>query len=186
MLRDIYMMDSKSTSPMVHSMPPSTPITPLQPAPLQPAPPVWDSTSTIPSSSVNPVDPRVVMEQVPQGVSSASGGDSFIENAAEFFDPTGVLSYDDVYRAYNEYKAGDSGLLNLMIETVGALPVIGKIKYLESVMPTLMRSTGLARPVGNAYNKVAGGIESLYGPTMPAIKAINKGDALQDIYSDNL
>jgi hypothetical protein len=178
------MMDSKSTSPMVHSMPPSAPI-----IPLQAAPPVWDSTSTIPSSSANPVatgDPRVVMEQVPQGVSSASGGDSFIENAAEFFDPTGVLSYDDVYRAYNEYKAGDSGLLNLMVETVGALPVIKQIKYLERVMPTWMWSTGLARPVGNAYNKVAGGIESLYGPTMPAIKAINKGDALQDIYSDNL
>jgi hypothetical protein len=126
------------------------------------------------------------MEEVPQGVSSDSGGDSFIENAAEFFDPTGALSYDDVYRAYNEYKAGDSGLLNLMVETVGALPVIKQIKYLESVMPTWMWRTGLARPVGNAYNKVAGGIESLYGPTMPAIKAINQGDALQDIYSDNL
>lgn len=178
-------MDSKSTSPMVYSMPPP----PAPVVPLQPAPPVWDSTSTIPSSSANPVatgDPRVVMEQVPQGVSSDSGGDSFIENAAEFFDPTGVLSYDDVYRAYNEYKAGDSGLLNLMVETVGALPVLKQIKYLERVMPTWMWSTGLARPVGNAYNKVAGGIESLYGPTMPTIKAINKGDALQDIYTDNL
>lgn len=179
MLRDLYMMDSKSTSPMTYS--PPAPV-----APLRPATPVWDSTSTIPSYSVNPSSPKVIMDQVPQGVSSESGGDSFVENSAEFFDPTGALSYDDVYRAYNEYKAGDSGLLNLMVEAVGALPVIGKIKYLERVMPTWMWSTGLARPVGNTYNKVAGGIEGLYGPTMPAIRAINKGDALHDIYTDNL
>lgn len=115
-----------------------------------------------------------------------ASGDSLLENAVEFVDPLGVASYDDVYRAYNEYKAGDSGLLNLMVETVGALPVINKIKNLERVMPNWMWSSGLARPVGNAYNKVAGGVENLYGPAMPAIKAMNKGDAVQDMYSDNL
>ena len=115
-----------------------------------------------------------------------ASGDSLLENAVEFVDPLGVASYDDVYRAYNEYRAGDSGLLNLMVETVGAMPVINKIKNLERVMPNWMWSSGLARPVGNAYNKVAGGVENLYGPAMPAIKAMNKGDAVQDMYSDNL
>lgn len=46
------------------------------------------------------------------------------ENIAEFFDPTGALSYDDVSTAYNNPNASKT---DVALEVLGALPIIGKI-----------------------------------------------------------
>ena len=50
--------------------------------------------------------------------------DSTLEDVFEIFDPTGITSYDDVYRSYKE-----NGLLSWQtaLEGLGALPVIGKV-----------------------------------------------------------
>ena len=49
--------------------------------------------------------------------------DSWLENIVEFVDPTGLTSYDDVYRSYkNTGLSGETAL-----EALGALPFIGKI-----------------------------------------------------------
>jgi uncharacterized protein YjgD (DUF1641 family) len=50
--------------------------------------------------------------------------DSTLEDVFEIFDPTGISSYDDVYRSYKE-----NGLLSWQtaLEGLGALPVIGKV-----------------------------------------------------------
>lgn len=52
-----------------------------------------------------------------------SSGDSLVEDVFEIFDPTGISSYDDVYRSYQK-----NGLLSLEtgLEVLGALPIIGK------------------------------------------------------------
>lgn len=49
--------------------------------------------------------------------------DSWLENIAEAFDPTGISSWDDVYRAYqNTGLSGETAL-----ELLGAIPLLGKI-----------------------------------------------------------
>jgi hypothetical protein len=52
-----------------------------------------------------------------------SSKDSLAEDIFEIFDPTGISSYDDVYRSYKK-----NGLLSLEtgLEVLGALPIIGK------------------------------------------------------------
>jgi hypothetical protein len=49
--------------------------------------------------------------------------DSIVENITEIFDPTGVTSWDDVYRSYK--KSGFSPETNA--EIFGALPILGKL-----------------------------------------------------------
>lgn len=115
-------------------------------------------------------------------------GDSLMENVVEFGDPTGIASYDDVFRAYQEFQNGDGTALNLMMEAVGALPIIGKIKYLEKTLPTWMWTNGIARPVGDAWNKAASGIEQMYGGPRgkSVVQFMNRADAVQDMDEDNL
>lgn len=49
--------------------------------------------------------------------------DSWLENIAEIVDPTGISSWDDVYRAYkNTGLSGETAL-----EALGAIPLLGKI-----------------------------------------------------------
>jgi len=52
-----------------------------------------------------------------------SSGDSLGEDIFEIMDPTGISSYDDVYRSYK-----DNGLLSWQtgLEILGVLPIIGK------------------------------------------------------------
>jgi hypothetical protein len=49
--------------------------------------------------------------------------DSWLENIAEIVDPTGISSWDDVYRAYK--NTGLSG--ETVLEALGAIPLLGKI-----------------------------------------------------------
>ena len=50
--------------------------------------------------------------------------DSFMENAIEIVDPTGISSWDDVYRSVkkNGLMSGETAL-----EVFGAIPLIGKV-----------------------------------------------------------
>lgn len=50
-------------------------------------------------------------------------GDSTLENIAEVFDPTGITSWDDVYRSYKETGWSPDTAL----EIFGALPMLGKV-----------------------------------------------------------
>jgi len=55
--------------------------------------------------------------------------DSTFENAAEFFDVSGVSSWDDAYRAYNSMQNRGASTPNLSeaIDMFGAIPVLGKL-----------------------------------------------------------
>lgn len=59
-------------------------------------------------------------EQAKNMVRNADG-DTIIENAFEFIDPTGITSWDDVYRSLNDGKKGTTP-----IEVLGAMPLVGK------------------------------------------------------------
>lgn len=56
--------------------------------------------------------------------SNSKTQDSLAEDVFEIFDPTGISSYDDVYRSYK-----DNGLFSWQtgLEVLGALPIIGKV-----------------------------------------------------------
>lgn len=100
--------------------------------------------------------------------------DSLMENVLEFFDPTGVTSYDDAYRAYQSMKAEGRSLPNFgeFVDMLGAVPVLGKVgkigKAASAGMKMVQKASAGARAVS------AGG------------KLLNMGDAANDIYSDNL
>lgn len=49
-------------------------------------------------------------------------GDTILENIGEFFDPTGVSSWDDIYRTIGDGKPGST-----TTEILGALPFVGKL-----------------------------------------------------------
>jgi peptidoglycan hydrolase-like protein with peptidoglycan-binding domain len=86
--------------------------------------------------------------------------DSTIENIAEFFDPTGVTSYDDASRAYDEWKKSNATLpsMSQALDMFGAVPALGKfgkIKYLAD--PAAMKAVYKSIPwqdIVNAFDTV--------------------------------
>ena len=84
----------------------------------------------------------------------ASTGDTLAEDIFEVLDPTGISSYDDVYRSYNE-----NGLFSWQtgLEVLGALPIIGKAgKGLKAAQVTNKYVKGLikANKVGKRVERV--------------------------------
>lgn len=90
--------------------------------------------------------------------------DSSFENAAEFFDPTGIASWDDAYRAsQSETQGVDQGL-----DYVGALPLINKFgKGLK-----VTRTTGPVQASDMA--------QYYYAPVKRALDRVNRFDAAED------
>ena len=91
-------------------------------------------------------------------------GETLFENFLEFFDPTGLLSYGDAHRAYKAYKKGDVGGLTLAVEAAGALPIVGKVPKTISAVAKAFRT---------------------YAKAKRPLTAVNRGDAVQDMYEDN-
>jgi hypothetical protein len=85
--------------------------------------------------------------------------DSMFEDFVEIFDPTGISSYDDIYREYQRYKAGQGSGLSLGLEVLGGLPLIGK-----------------------AGKLIKGG----YKATPAILKALNKGSKWADAIGDTV
>lgn len=79
-------------------------------------------------------------------------GDTVVENAFEFIDPTGISSWDDIYRTLNDGKRNTTP-----IEFMGALPFTGKfakaVMASKSVKPAgkvLSTTPFVTRQLGNA------------------------------------
>lgn len=88
--------------------------------------------------------------------------DSFIENAFEVFDPTGISSWDDIYRSYK--KTGLSPETGL--EIFGAIPMLGKLGKAGKLVSNVSKGLSLtARQARNANTtaKILKGIGK-YGP----------------------
>jgi len=90
-----------------------------------------------------------------------SSGDSLVEDVFEIFDPTGISSYDDVYRSYQK-----NGLLSLEtgLEVLGALPIIGKAgKAIKGVR------------TANKYIKALNKVNKVVAKTEKVVPTILKG-----------
>lgn len=70
------------------------------------------------------------------GNQKGDDGDTYFENFFEYLDPTGISSWDDVKRAYNETGVS----LETGIEAAGAIPLFGKVgkgfKYVKGLSKT--------------------------------------------------
>jgi len=82
--------------------------------------------------------------------------DNTLEDIAEFIDPTGITSWDDVRRAYDENGLFDP---KTGLEILGALPLVGKIgksgKILaggEKLFLDAVKYFGYNDKIANAYN----------------------------------
>ena len=106
-----------------------------------------------------------------------SDGDPLWENMIEFVDMTGVASYDDAWRAYTDYKKGDIGELTLMLEGMGALPIVGKIKRFMAI-DMMPNATATEKAVAKAMNA--------YGNAKVPLEVVNKYDAVDDALDDNV
>jgi hypothetical protein len=90
--------------------------------------------------------------------------DSWLENISEIVDPTGVSSWDDVYRSYkNTGLSGETAL-----EVFGALPLLGKVgkagKMIEEASKAFaitQRQKRNAKTAANILNSTG-----KYGPTL--------------------
>ena len=73
--------------------------------------------------------------------------DSFMENAIEIVDPTGISSWDDVYRSVkkNGLMSGETAL-----EVFGAIPLIGKVGKAGKIAKAAVASALVAVAVAAA------------------------------------
>jgi hypothetical protein len=95
--------------------------------------------------------------------------DSLTENVVEFFDPTGIASWDDASRAKKAWDKSGSALPSAtqamdMFGAVPALGKLGKLKYLSSA---------------------AGGLKKAAYGFFPWQKVVNASDSGQDVNQDN-
>lgn len=68
--------------------------------------------------------------------------DSWSENVGEVFDPTGLLSWDDAYRELRNLKNNPKEVGSYTAaatEVLGALPLVGKLKYLAKTAQAARR-----------------------------------------------
>ena len=95
-----------------------------------------------------------------------------LENVAEFFDPTGALSYDDAHAAYNRMKArgADTPNLDEGLDMFGAIPLVGKAKK------AIILSKGTKRAVYKALEK----FKKPWNKFLEWVDYINKADAIED------
>ena len=96
--------------------------------------------------------------------------DSLVENVFEFFDVTGVSSWDDAARAYRSMQQRDASLPNFneFVDMLGAVPMLGKISKPVRAAGTMI---DFVKPVIN-YKKY--------------FDLLGAYDSGQDIYQDNL
>jgi len=75
--------------------------------------------------------------------------DSTFEDVAEVFDPTGISSWDDVYRSYKQ-----SGMSpETFIEVLGAIPILGKLGKASKAGIHLTKYSGLDKTLFNMLPK---------------------------------
>jgi hypothetical protein len=99
------------------------------------------SSSKHPESKVAPKNGSNYSDVDPYGVGKAVG---------QLVDPTGVSSYGDVKKTWNDGKTD----YNDIVEPIGALPVIGKIPKLIKSGFRLAKSLSAVEKVAKAANKV--------------------------------
>jgi len=81
-----------------------------------------------------------------------NGGDSTFENIIEFIDPSGISSYDDVYRTFNDVNAPWWEKAFIL---ASALPVVGKLGKGAKAFSELSKLGKAKRVAGKIFSPVA-------------------------------
>ena len=76
---------------------------------------------------------------------STSDNDSWLENAGEIIDPSGISSWDDVHRAYKNNGISKE----LALESLGAIPLLGKVSKVTKPGIHLTKYTGIDQILKN-------------------------------------
>lgn len=98
--------------------------------------------------------------------------DSTFENAVEAFDPTGVSSWDDAYRAYNSMKDRGASTPNAdeLLDMFGAVPLFGKFRT----------SINLGKQGAKHIKDITNGVKKGYNFLSRSGNTINRLDAIED------
>lgn len=101
------------------------------------------------ASSYNAPLQRQFTPQEIQAFQAQQNPDSNLENILEIVDPTGISSWDDVYRSYKQ-----SGMSpETYLEIVGALPLLGKVGKLAKPGIHLAKYAGIEKALFNLLPK---------------------------------
>ena len=98
--------------------------------------------------------------------------DSLFENTVEFFDPTGITSWDDARRAYNSMKNRGASTPNLDegLDMFGAIPLFGKANL----------GVNLAKGAAKRPKDVVNATKKGYNYLTKGSDIINRVDAVED------
>jgi uncharacterized membrane protein (UPF0127 family) len=98
--------------------------------------------------------------------------DSLFENTVEFFDPTGITSWDDARRAYNSMKNRGTSTPNLDegLDMFGAIPLFGKANL----------GINLAKGAAKRPKDVVNATKKGYNYLTKSSDIINRVDAIED------
>lgn len=105
--------------------------------------------------------------------------ESTLENVIEIFDPTGLSSWNDVKRSYDETGISPE----TAVEVLGAIPLVGKAGKLAKAGIHLKKYKGVDKALYNAIPKSSSLSNTLSGASIvgrgsDAIQAVNQyGDA---------
>ena len=148
---------------------------------------VYADGGEVDNSRKKPYTPRRSRKLIKSGKKAAynmsrnEDGDTIFENVFEFFDPTGISSWDDVYRSLGDGVEGST-----IMEASGATPLVGKTtKFLKGGSklapqakvllntPRILRALDTSSDVQNLSTKFANGSDVL--TPVPKIN-IEKGE----------
>lgn len=108
-----------------------------------------------------------------QNGAQVEDNDSWLENISEIVDPTGISSWDDIYRAYKNSGVGKE----LALESLGAIPFLGKVSKVTKPGIHLTKYSGIDQILKNTLprNKSlsrAANVASKTGRGTDAVQAV--------------
>lgn len=109
--------------------------------------------------------------------------DTWVEDLSEIFDPTGITSYDDLERSWEDYQKNPDILGNkfsLAVDALASIPVAGKLatpfKVTRKILSKVGKKTRQAVDIG----------EKVFTPTIGTLNKVKKIARQASKYADEL
>ena len=103
------------------------------------------------------------LDKYQYGGETLEDNDSWFENILEIADPTGISSWDDVYRAYKNKGIGEE----VALELLGSIPLLGKVKKAGRLVDDLANAFAITKKQKNNAKIASGALKGIgkYGPS---------------------
>ena len=133
---------------------------------------------------------KIKAKPVEEPYTPLEDNDSTVEEIAEVFDPTGISSWDDVYRSghniVNKKNKGIDDYVDLGLTIMGAVPVIGKVGKLGKLAKTAFKYIDKGADAGKIIKRAKQIQKAAAGPKTGniltrTIKNIRNSNASQKI-----